>query len=106
MSEVLVINHNVVDDAVYVVFDDDDDTAVDLVAGSGMKAARYALDGDDIAGLAAGTYHPCVRRGIAATKSVDDPLLYSYSGLVWNPTAGTLTPAGPAPKNITIQQLG
>lgn len=76
----------------YVRFDDDDDTAVDLTAGTGIKATRYAVDeeelGPDGAALPAGDYHPTVHVGTAAAQSVDDVQVGQVPGeFKWDGTA-------------------
>lgn len=73
----------------YVRFDDADNTAVNLAAGSAIKTVRYeATDAAIVtAGLDAGTYSGVVCVGTAGAQAATDRQLWAFGDFRWNGTA-------------------
>lgn len=80
----------------FVQFDDDADTAVPLVAGTGLKANRYAVTGQQLidAELDAGVYSPTIKEGDYTNPSIDDQVIdavefdWNGTGIVTSKTGG------------------
>lgn len=88
MSDPIVFEAGQTGVSCYVRFDDSGNTAVDLAAGSGVKATRYTATAGDIesAGLSAGTYFPSIFAGTASGQSVSDVLLATVDAFHWSGT--------------------
>lgn len=76
----------------YALFDDDDDTAVEMTEGTGLKGALYSVSDAAIiaSGLAVGTYNIRYLEGSASTPSATDAQWGYETATAWTGTTTAL----------------